>query len=94
MNKLLLNVVIAVTVGMLFAGTATKLTYPCPSFVATPTSGCLSIEKSIMHPADLIKNKQNSLTKFAREFAVSSLVVFTLLSLYGYIQAKKKTKTD
>lgn len=94
MNKLAVNTVIAVVVGIAFAGVGTKMTYPCPSFVATPTSGCVSIEKSIMHPADLIKNKQNSLTKFAGQFAVSSLVVFTLLSLYSYSQTKKKTRTD
>jgi hypothetical protein len=80
--------ILSVAVGFLLAGAVTHIQYPCTSTVSG--EGCVSFEKAIMHPNDLANNKQNSLTSFAETFAVSTIVSFTLLSVYSHHQTKKK----
>lgn len=87
LSKFYVRVIISVTLGFFVAGTNTHMQYPCPPM---DSQGCVSFEKAIMHPADLMHNKQDSLTNFVRTFAISSLVVLALLGLYNQLQAKKK----
>lgn len=86
-NKLSVRVVITLTVGFLFAGAVTKVNYTCaPNDGA---KGCVSFEKAVMHPNDLLNNKQDSLIKFSTTFVVSSLVTFALLSTASMANKKK-----
>ena len=72
------------TVGFLFASIGTKMTYDCAPIDGF--MGCVSFEKAIMHPADLLNNRQNSLVKFTANFAAASLITFALLSIVSLAQ--------
>jgi hypothetical protein len=88
-NKLVVIIVVAVVIGFLLAGVSTKITYTC----APPpgTEGCVSFDKAVMHPQDLLGNKQDSLVQFAKTFTIASVVAFALFSAYGWAKTKKKT---
>ena len=78
-NNTVVRIIAAVVIGFLFAGVGTDISYTC-----TPTdgaAGCASFDKAVLHLGDLIHNKQDSLTHFSVTFAVTSLVVFALLSM-------------
>ncbi len=86
-NKLMVRIVMAVVIGFLLAGVGTKITYTC---VPHPgEEGCVSFEKAIMHPSDLLDNKQDSLVQFSKTFAITSLASFVLLSVIGLTQKRK-----
>lgn len=86
-NKLSARTVIALIVGFLLASIGTKVTYTCvPNDGA---KGCVSFEKAIMHPNDLLNNRQDSFIKFSTAFAVSSLVAFALLSMVSMMGEKQ-----
>ncbi|MFO0704648.1 MAG: hypothetical protein U0517_01555 [Candidatus Andersenbacteria bacterium] len=61
--------------GLLFASVGTKITYQCPH---PYDAGCVSFEKAIMHPADLVSNYQDSLSRFLLNFVVVFIVVLVL----------------
>ena len=88
-NNLTVRILAATLIGFLIAGITTKNTCDCPNFVKEPNSGCISFEKVVMHPGDLITNKQNSLVRFSTTFAIGSLASFALLSLVGLVLKKK-----
>ncbi len=46
----------------------------------------MSLQKAVMHPSDLINNKQDSLTHSSTSLAVTSLVVFSLVSVLGAVK--------
>lgn len=78
-------------VGFLFAGALTDIQYACRADEAIPgipITQCVSFEKAIMHPRDLITNTQNSLVQFSATFAVSSLFTFVIVTVV--ITALKK----
>ena len=76
-----ISVAAILAVAFLAAGAGTKITYPCsPSNVPAGESvnNCISFEKAIMHPADLIINKQDSLMHFVSIFVLVSLLLLAL----------------
>jgi hypothetical protein len=90
-NKLNVRILIAIVFGFLVASTFTHFQGPCTSTIqGEDSSHCVEFSKAVMHPRDLINNKQDTLTKFAGTFAISSLVGFALLTAYSQFQTKKK----
>lgn len=88
-NNLWVKVIASIVIGFLLASAGTKITYTCTP--ADGAAGCTSFEKAIMHPSDLLNNKQNSLTHFSKTFAITSLASFALLSILGFVQKKPKS---
>lgn len=92
LRKLSVRIVVAIVIGLLFAGAFTKITYPC-----APTDGamgCVSFDKAVMHPGDLLHNKQDSLIDFSKRFVVNSLATFAILSIVSLTQKRKPTSTS
>lgn len=87
LNKLYVRVIISAAIGFFFAGAYVDIEYPCPPL---DSKGCASFESAIMHPADLLNNKQGSLTTSMKNFIIISLISFALLSVYSLLQTKKK----
>lgn len=87
LDKMYIRVILSVAVGFFVASTLTHITYPCTGYFEG--IGCVSFEDAIMHPSDLLNNKQDSLTTFASKFAVISLATFTLLSIAHKLYTKK-----
>ncbi len=85
-EKLSVRILLSVLVGFLFAGAFTKISYTCAPIDGA--AGCVSIEKAIMHPGDLLSNKQASLVQFATTFAASGLGAFA--TLFILIQMKPR----
>lgn len=89
-------VVIATIVGFLFASIGVGITHTATRCTATDTpkgefsSHCVSINKTFMHPNDLLHNKQNSLIRFSETFIVVSLATFALLSAFSLVHKKAK----
>ena len=96
LSKLYVRIIISVAIGLFMAGGYTNIHYPCselPDFKVASGEDiekCVAFESAIMHPGDLMKNKQNSLVEFTQGFAVVALLVFALLSLYSRSQTRKK----
>ena len=86
-HKLSVRIAIALVIGVLFAGAGTKITYTCA--LVDGAQGCTSFEKAIMHPNDLLDNKQNSLVKFSTTFALTSLIAFAILEAASRAQKRK-----
>lgn len=83
-HKLSVRILTSLVIGLLLAGAVTKITYSC-----APIDGaadCVSYDKAIMHPSDLLNNKQDSLVHFFEAFVISSLVSFAVLSIIGVAQ--------
>lgn len=94
-NKLSVKIVAVIVIGFLLAGAGTKITYTCSSESRPPdelSSYCTSYEKAVMHPSDLLNNKQDSLTHFSETFILTSLASFALLSIYNQSQIKKEPR--
>lgn len=90
-DKLSARILVATVFGFLIASTSTHLQGPCTTTIPGENSSrCVEFSKAVMHPRDLINNKQNTLTKFAGTLAISSFVSFALLSVYGQLRTKKK----
>lgn len=87
-DKLSVKIVAAIVVGFLLAGAGTKITYTCAPIDGA--AGCASFEKAIMHPSDLLNNKQDSLTHFSEAFVITSLVSFAILSTVRSVYKKPK----
>jgi hypothetical protein len=87
-SKLSARIMIATVIGLLLATVTTKISYTCAPLADDPSSHCTAFEKAIMHPSDLINNKQDSLTELVGTLAISSLVSFALISIY--VSNKKK----
>jgi hypothetical protein len=81
-HKLSVRITIAIVVGLLLAFGWTDIQYPCPPLENT---GCVAFESAIMHPNDLLNNKQNSLVEASKTFAITSLVTFALLTVISGI---------
>lgn len=88
-NRLSVRIVIAVVAGFMLAGAGTKITYTCPP--VDGAVGCTSLQKAIVHPEDLLNNKQESLVRFSETIVVTSLASFALFSAYTWFKAKKRT---
>lgn len=86
-NKFPVKLIAAVFVGFVFAGALTTITYTCTPIDGA--SGCVSFDKAVMHPRDLISNKQESLTRFFIIFVATSLSVLGLLSVVWQGSNKK-----
>lgn len=78
LNKFYFRVIISIVIGLLLAGGWTDIQYPCPPL---DNAGCVTWESAIMHPSDLISNKQNSLVEASKNFLITSLVSFGLISV-------------
>lgn len=97
LNKLHVRIIISVVIGLFLASGYTSIHYPCselPDFKVASGEDiekCVAFEDAIMHPGDLMNNKQNSLVNFTRNFALGGLLVFTLLSAYSWSQTRKRT---
>jgi hypothetical protein len=90
LSNLYVRVIISAAVGFFFVGAFTNNQYPCTQTIpGEDISHCVSIESAIMHPRDLIHNKQASLTRFSKTFAIVSLGSFALLSIISLAQKKK-----
>ncbi|MDQ2973221.1 MAG: hypothetical protein M3Q79_01940 [bacterium] len=83
-NKLWVRIVTAIVIGFLFAGSRTGITYTCP--LIDGAAGCVSFDKAIMHPSDLLNNKQDSLVRFSETFIITSLASFALLSISAWLK--------
>jgi len=84
------KIVAAVLIGFLIAGAGTKIIYTCPPIDGA--AGCASLDKAVMHPGDLLRNKQESLVHFSETFVITSLVGFVILELL--IREKKHPKNQ
>ena len=71
------KIVAAVVVGFLLAGAGTHITYACAP--VDGAQGCVSFDKAVMHPSDLLANKQGSLVHFSTAFILVTCVSFALL---------------
>ncbi len=87
-HNLSIRIAVAIVVGFLLAGAATKITYSCAP--VDGAAGCVSFDKAIMHPSDLLNNKQDSLVHFSETFVVASLISFAVLSIVDVAQKKSK----
>ena len=90
-NKLSVRIIVAVVIGFLVASQTGIIIEPC---TGVPPPGennaqCAEFSTALEHPSDLINNKQNSLDRFSKTLAVTSLVSFALLSIYSQHQKKK-----
>lgn len=79
LRKASVRIVVALVVGFLLAGALTKITYTCTPI--DDSVNCVAFDKAIMHPADLLNNKQNSLVKFSLVFAISAIAISAILSV-------------
>lgn len=86
-SKVSARIVVALAVGLLLASISTKITYTC--IPTDDARDCLSFEKAVMHPDDLLSNKDGSLAQFSTTLVLSSLVIFTLLSAISVVYKKK-----
>lgn len=57
--------------------------YPCPPL---GNSGCVVWESAILHPSDLLSNKQGSLEDAAKTFAVIFIASFVYLQFLVIIK--------
>jgi hypothetical protein len=91
-NNLTIRIVTTIVIGFLLAGAGTKITYTC----VPPNGelGCTSFEKAVMHPGDLLKNKQNSLSHFSETFVITSLTSLALFTVVSSTQKKSKPTTQ
>ena len=86
LNKLFVNFVVALIVGVLFASNI-DIAYPCDP---GPHAGCVVFESAIFHPRDLINNEQDSLVRFFEVFVPVSLATFAILSVFTYLRKKSQ----
>ena len=86
-HKLSVRVIVAVIVGFLIAGALTKITYTCTPIDGA--AGCMYFDKAVMHPNDLLNNKQGSLVKFSATLSITLLITFSLLSAVSLTQKKQ-----
>ncbi|HCR55781.1 TPA: hypothetical protein DIV49_02305 [Candidatus Saccharibacteria bacterium] len=86
LHKVSVRIVIALVVGFLLAGALTKITYTCTPI--DDSVNCVAFDKAIMHPADLLNNKQNSLVKFSLIFAISAVTIFAILTVITKYHAR------
>lgn len=91
-HNLSVRILVAFVVGFLLASAGTKITYSCAPIGGA--AGCVSFDKAIMHPSDLLNNKQDSLVHFSDAFVISSLVSFAVLSIINVVQKKPKLATQ
>jgi hypothetical protein len=90
-SKLNVRILAAMAFGFLMASTFTHLQGPCTTTIPSEDgSHCVEFSKAVMHPKDLINNKQDTLTKFVGTLAIGSLAGFALLSAYGQLRTRKK----
>lgn len=88
-NKLSARIIIAVVFGLLAASTFTLMQGPCTTTIPGENAAhCVEFSKAVMHPNDLLDNKQNSLMKFSKTFVIASVASFALLSAYSWYQNK------
>jgi hypothetical protein len=88
-NKLLVQITAVIVIGFLFAGAGTEITYTCG---ANPgDAGCISFDKAVMHPRDLLRNKQGSLVQFSKTFTIGALVTFAIFNVYSWTKTKKES---
>jgi hypothetical protein len=78
---------LALIAGVLWAGAFTHITYPCPPLPGD--AGCVSYEKAVMHPSDLLSNMQGSLAQFLLKFLVVFAIVLVLLIAFHTVWAQK-----
>ena len=86
-NKLSVRIIAAVVIGFQLASVGTKITYSCRP--VDGAAGCVSFGKAVMHPSDLLNNKQDSLVHFSETFVITSFASFVLLSVFGLARKKK-----
>lgn len=88
-HKRSVQILIATVFGLLVAATFTHLQGPCTATIPGENSSyCVEFSKAVMHPKDLISNKQNTLVRFAGTFTISSLAGFALLSVYSKLNRR------
>lgn len=85
------KVLVAIIVGFLLAGVGTKITYDCAP--VDDAAGCVSIDRALMHPNDLLNNKQDSLLRFSEIFSVTALGMYITLVIFQFVYKKSKLKT-
>jgi hypothetical protein len=76
-NKFSIRVVVSVFIGFLLACAWTNIQYQCDPL---DNNGCVAFESAILHPKDLINNKQDSLISFSRYVVLSSVVCLAILT--------------
>jgi hypothetical protein len=86
LNKLYVRIIISAAIGFFLVGAWTNIQYPCPPL---DNAGCVVWESAIMHPLDLINNKQDSLKNFVTNFVIISLASLALLSVFSHSQRRK-----
>lgn len=87
LNKLSVRILSAIVIGFLLAGAGTKITYTCAP--VDSAESCISFDKAIMHPKDLLNNKQGSLVKFSITFVMTSLIAFAIISAVNLTKKEK-----
>lgn len=80
-------ILLALMAGVLFAGAFTHITYPCPPL--SGDTGCVSFEKSVMHPMDLAANAQGSLARFSLDILVGFAIALALLLALAKVRAMR-----
>ena len=82
-------ILLALIAGVVFASAATSISYPCLPLINDPGSSCVSYEKAVMHPSDLVSNMQGSLTRFLLDILVGFVIVLVLLIVFNMVRAQK-----
>lgn len=90
-KKLSTRIIIAVVFGLLFATTFTHIQGPCTTSIpGEDIKKCVELSKAIMHPSELLNNKQNSLVNYSETFLVVSAASYVLLSFYAAVRSQIK----
>lgn len=90
MDKFYMRLVVAVVFALLAASAFTGIQGPCTTTAPGENAAtCVEFSKAITNPNDLLDNKQNSLVKFSKTFAIVLITSYALLSVYTWHQSKK-----
>lgn len=87
-NILSVRITAAIAIGFLYAITFTSINYDYCAPI-DGSQGCATIEKAIMHPKDLLNNKQDSFVRLSKTSAVVSLGTFAVLSVLSLVNKKR-----
>jgi hypothetical protein len=89
-RNLMVYILLAFLIGAGFASFATKITSSCPPLPDEPAAECVSFDKALLHPKDLLLNSQGSLVQFLINLLVVFVVVLILLISVDMIMAWTK----
>lgn len=95
-NSFLAKVLAAVAIGLIIASTLTDATYPCNAndmLEGDSIARCIAWDEVVLHPSDLMSNREGSLLRFLTTFVVTALVSYAIISIVSRAYRKKFRST-